>query len=66
MFGNRSSGTSVATAMQEEAEKCPADPVESFCKCELEQMNIAFVLPGRRDGAPAVWRRGGENIIDRL
>lgn len=46
-------------------EKCPGDPAESFCNCKLEQMNIAFVLPGRRDGAQAVGaffkaRRGGD------
>lgn len=42
---------------------------ESFCNCKLEQMNIAFVLPGRRDGAQAVGaffflrQEGGENIL---
>lgn len=51
---------------RKEKKKCPGDPAETFCKCELEQMNIAFVLPGRRDGAQAVWRRGGEYIKDGL
>lgn len=32
-------------------EKYPGVPVRSFCNGKLKQMNIAFVLRGRRDGA---------------
>lgn len=48
---------------KKEKKKCPGDPAESFCKCELEQMNIAFVLPSRRDGAQAVWGQRGKKIL---
>lgn len=34
-------------------EKYPVVPAGSFSNCKLEQMNIAFVLRGRRDGAQA-------------
>lgn len=63
VFGKSSSSSNGARKKEKERErkKCAGDPAESFCKCELEQMNIAFVLPGRRDGAQAVWgRRRGE------
>lgn len=59
VFGNSSSSRSSNGARKKKKKKCPGDPAESFCKCELEQMNIAFVLPSRRDGAQAVWGRGG-------
>lgn len=34
-------------------EKYPGVPAGSFCNCKPGQMNIAFVLRGRRDGAQA-------------